>query len=880
MKPQTQRLIIRIALPLLSFLFLAILGSYFFRYPGVNVSPFEAVSKQSGFLLGASGSLRMLHDSLPPSALPFPDLFQRSDLQNDWNAWHSLWRSLGRERRSGLQPRQALVSLHPVAADQLGLLFIIDARKLGELQEYLQTQKPSQSQFRNQPLYQLPPMQGHQISYTVFRNLLLVSTHPFLIEEAVDQLRDYREARARAGELDRMRRRLPGSELALYLAPGTLPAQFSAWLEPTQAASTNDWFRKTGNWVALSTAHDSTRLLLDGIFSPGQDNALWSGVQAQSPRNWQAVLRVLPDHTAGLFWLGFNRPRHAASALRGATTHAFKKLVLPWMEGEMAWVQLETFGGAASETTALLLRVREPETADRALKHLAGQLGELQEYEYQTYRILQIQAGDLLPHPFRAGGAGLQAPYCARLEDYVIFAGSRSALEVVIDKFIVGQTLENMELLQSLGHDLPPKLQALLWADWAALEPGLQQAFRSTALPAQLFSANSGRLLAGLLSDRKGFQVRASRERPGNAGTQRVRIAWKCSLQSDAAIAPVQVPNGQGGFDYLIQDIENRLYRIQANGQLVWKRSIEGRIQSNIHAIDYYGNGQVQYLFNTDKRILLLDQDGQSVSTFPINLQSPASNGVAVVDFGNHRDLAFFIACQNGNVYGYNRTGVPLEGWRPKEIGGRILQPLRHFQHANQDYLVLLEKSGRLFAFGRNGESRFPAVSLSGTFLEAPAVQEHPKYPRIAVADTKGKVHIVNTGGKSFFLQLLSSPGSISEFALAQVCGDERLDYVSLAGDQLQISYYEGEDFKTWRSVQLPFPHDEVFVLPGLFGNTDGIGLLSIDKKRVTLLSKEGQLLPGFSLAGTSQFCAGQLPADNSRMLVVANDSALYAYRF
>jgi hypothetical protein len=879
MKPYLQRKLLRFGLPLIVLLALTVVGSYFVRYPGVKVSPFEAVSKQSGLLIGASGSMRFLHDSLPPANFLFPGLLQRADLLQDWAAWRSFWRALGREQRSGLKLRQALLSLQPVSADQMGLLLLLDASSTGPLEQHLQSLNPRASRFRGHTLYQLPAGPGQGLSYTVFRNILLVSPHTFLLEEAIDQLRDYRQTLARASELERMRRRLPGNELALYLSPGTLPAQFSAWLASASGTEA-DWFRHTGQWVALSISRDSSRILYDGLFQPDPEHPLWANLQKQSPRNWKPMLSILPDHTAGLFWMGFNRSRHAAQSLEGSVSRSFSKLLLPLLDGELAWVQLETFGADASETIAMLLRVQKPETADQGFQNLAEQLGELHQYEYQTYLIRQISAGDLLPVPFQGTSQALQTPFCTRINDYLVFAGSRSALEVLIDKYIAGQTLENLELFQSLSHDLPAQMQSLIWIDWAAMQPRLQSMFRSPELPSQIFSDRSGRLLAGLLSERNGFVVRASREQAAATDHTNLRIAWKCALQAEAAMAPVQVPNGQGGFDYLIQDIENRLYRIQSNGQLIWKRPFDGRIQSDIHSIDYYGNGQVQYLFNTNRSIHLLDQEGQSVSTFPIQLQSPASNGVAVVDFGNFRDLAFFIACENGNVYGYNRTGIPLEGWRPKELGGRVLQPLRHFQHDNKDYLVLLEKTGRLSAYGRQGEPRFPSVLLEGSFLGRPEVQQLPRYPRIAVSDVHGKVHIINTQGQRFFLQMQQQPGAISEFALGQICGDERLDYISLAGTNLQIGYYDGDDFKTWQLLQLPFAYDEVFILPGLYGNTDGIGLLSIDKKRISLLSEQGELLPGLTLAGTTRFTAGQLPTDRSRMLVVAHEDAVYGYRY
>ena len=246
------------------------------------------------------------------------------------------------------------------------------------------------------------------------------------------------------------------------------------------------------------------------------------------------------------------------------------------------------------------------------------------------------------------------------------------------------------------------------------------------------------------------------------------------------------------------------------------------------------------------------------------------------MDFDNSLRYYYFVACANGNLYGYDQFGRSLAGWNPQSGVGKVKQPLLHAQRGDKDYLIALNQQGKLFVYGRDGSEHFPALQLDGPFAGPPQVDAMSKSPRIMVVNTAGKAVGCNLTGQPIAVQVSKTPKSApAKGAFLPLTGDSRYEYAVLQGNILQVDGYDGNAFRALFTTTLPAAQDTLFEVAG-----QRVGLLNLSKRQVLLLDGRGQLHPDFPLAGTTPFVITDLFRQaGQQVLVVGNGNSVYAYK-
>src|SRR5690606_30041639 len=109
------------------------------------------------------------------------------------------------------------------------------------------------------------------------------------------------------------------------------------------------------------------------------------------------------------------------------------------------------------------------------------------------------------------------------------------------------------------------------------------------------------------------------------------KTQWETLLDTTAGIKPFFFTNHiTGAKEIFIQDLKNNAYLINSAGRVLWKVPVRERIAGNVFMIDYFRNGKLQLLFAGENYIHLLDRNGNYVERYPVELRSPAANGLAV----------------------------------------------------------------------------------------------------------------------------------------------------------------------------------------------------------------------------------------------------------
>ncbi len=732
----------------------------------------------------------------------------------------------------------------------------------------------------------LPSMyQGHKI-YTVYlenretfavtgyRNLVIVARLPLLVEEAVGRLEWRPSGLASRAEFrktlptGRAERRPPSTRL--YLQTAQLPLLLTGILHPEGIAETGRW-TALASWLRLDLERREEGWNIGGAMRSPQE-ASWPGAMLNRAEVLlPGHLEVIPDNMAMLV-LGsvanWNRllPPDAAR---------FRRYIASWAGRDFALAMAQPRGVQLPADWFLVLSATQKEQAARRLDELAAQAGLLKDYDYLSFRVRQIMADGLLP---MLPGNRMENPFFAFMGDHVVFASSQAALEVWIDAFIAGKTLARDEAF------LP------------FFEQGKQQGAWFFYLPASRFGpllrtyAPQEPHMAGLADVLGALAIRAIKD--GNhwqlhgAGLRRIQeqphstVAWKTLLSAPALSPPSPVEDSSSRQTCIaVQDSTFRLHLLGPSGDVRWTKTLDGPLLSAVQRMDYYGDGSTTMLLNTARNVYLLDMRGNDVGNFPLPLQSPATNGVTVVNFDGGRQIAFFVACANGNVYGFDRLGRPLPGWNPLPGAGTLRFPLAHFFKDDKDYLVALNEKGVLRVFRRDGEARLPARALDGVFLSPPDYQVSEKSNRIVAANAAGTVFVTGLKDEFFRLSCPVGQGKGVRFAFGAFTGDERHDYAVASGDEIALyAYGQGSQFERVFNRRLEAALDEVFRvrLPG--EATDRIGAVSHETGKIFLLDAQGVALPGFPLAGHTPFFAADLYRNGRPVVVTAYGDGVYAY--
>ena len=98
------------------------------------------------------------------------------------------------------------------------------------------------------------------------------------------------------------------------------------------------------------------------------------------------------------------------------------------------------------------------------------------------------------------------------------------------------------------------------------------------------------------------------------------------------------------------------LYSIGDDGNVLFRLNLNSKVLSNIESVDYFENGDTQFLFNTFDALHLVDVKGDYVGNYPISLPDTARYELSFVDHSTLREPLIFIPCGD-RIYSYGLNG-------------------------------------------------------------------------------------------------------------------------------------------------------------------------------------------------------------------------------
>ncbi len=861
---------LRIGITLLGLGLILYACHYFFRLPLLRIHPLEAASPPIAaiFALPSDQDLQSTDNPLLAVAAS----------SGSWSK--DVTATLAFIRKAGLDTRRkkpVWVLFQQIGPADFVPGFVVDIRgKMNEVGALLQQigGQWNESRYQGVRIFHTKSASGDPVSLAQYRNLLLMSRLPIVVESAISQLTRPSANLFKNNAFKRLG--LPEfsskSLGAIYLNPTNLSGigrAFSmqeAFLPP---GALDEW-----QWVRMDAIRGENGCRLLGTMAPSSRNAVAIALPGQTDQRdngeWHALA---PDNVALLFQTRFSSAKSFFRATEFSKNERLQRYFLPWVGSEAVFMTLESSSADTPPDQLWIIRSRSEKLAVSKLNQWANEEGLIKKYDYQAFTISQ-----LLTEALPAGWSlkrRMRNPCYVMVGNFVILASSPAAMERWVDHYTVGKTLAQSAGFQILWGNSNRPANGFWYVNTTALglsygtDDALSKATRQIGAIGLAVIGHGGTV------EVSGYNL------PDTSQVSEGALIWKTPLEYAAGTAPAVVETGTPDhYAIAIQDVRHQLYLFNRNGEKLWSSKLDGPVLGSMQSVDWYNDRRRQLLLNTPKSIYLINlENGTVEANFPLKLQSPAINGMLSVDFEQNGIYSVFVACENGNIYGFDRKGVPLNGWNPLSGAGKVRFPLAHFQYDHGDYILALDENGQLLVFKKDGSLRFPPVETLGAFRSPLAWQNDADQVRIAATDVGGICHIVNSEGASFRLRLPVGRNEQVAFAFGDLHGDSRYDYAVTSDSALAVYYYKDKDLERAFSMNLPGIADSLFSIkiPGI--EKSALGMFNRKTRELMLVMPNGRMHPDFPLSGASAFTVCDLFDTRRRIVVVANEASVYCYR-
>lgn len=647
----------------------------------------------------------------------------------------------------------------------------------------------------------------------------------------------------------------------------------------SEASLAADPILRDFSWSGGELKFEKENFVLGGKMSFKDRNSFWNWLSQQNQETENSIAGLIPLNFAFLRFLNIkNFGQQYRKIEKNKKNEDFEKYVLPWLDDESLFLITEPTGIDFNNDKFFILETKDSLLSDRLLKEYGNNLGILEAIKIRDFELIKISAAELLKPIFGADLGEQKLFYMLRYGNYMIFSASSSIMDVLLENLKHKKTLEHSDRLKHFAGQIKQPSTAYYFINSSVSLPFLK-AFADIKHEKILLDKfenlkNIGpigiqlkSLGTGLFSLTATFSYQKSEEIRND-----LNLAWRCNLDAEAAIKPAFVLSSDGKeSEIMIQDKEKRLYLLDRRGQIKWKKPIEGIIRSDFHQIDYYNNGELYYVFNTDRQIYILDKNGDILKQ--IQLAAKASNGISII--GDPKNIGFYIGCSNGKVYGYDKNGKPMPGWNPNKSTGTVDFPIQYYESADKKIIISLNRKGRLHLAKKNGEA-IKTYFLKGYFRYGPFLDTVAG--RIVICNTDGKIEVINFEGKKFGIAAVKNIDKDVSFFLADINADGKSDYLRQSKNMLSAYSYD-EKNKLIETLVYTYSQSQVEIFPIKMQQKIYIGSYNATAGEISILNPEGKMINGFPIKSDAGIAVSDFFKDGSNTLLYTKAKVLSAIK-
>ncbi|MFQ5335586.1 MAG: DUF3352 domain-containing protein, partial [Flavobacteriales bacterium] len=576
---------------------------------------------------------------------------------------------------------------------------------------------------------------GKQFFYAVEDGLFISGYSSLIVEDAIRQLHSGRSVMSDDSFMKAYRTAGHQVDLRLYIRHDALPKLVAEFLNKS-AAGKIGLLDDYADWTELDMKLKPNAIMLNGFTVKNDSTDRYLDVFARGNPSEPDIFTVLPHNTAISLvlsvedfkayystWLGHLQKSHrlfeykkALSGIESRWHCNVQEGLLNWVGGDMCVAICESPDTNISRYAYVILETVSPEAAGSALDNLLREaaLGSTLAVDSTLYgnrAIRRIPIPDLLGKALGVPFYAVRENYFTLIGDYAVFANSQEAIKKLLRDYESERSLSKDLHFNAFSDNLGGESNVLIYSNIARSINCLKAfANEQTALEIARYEE--------LFRKFDGAAIQVSRDN-GNMFYNNVYLNYnpvykeetallvRAELDTAVVAGPFLVINHYTHADeILVQDKTGAIYLISNTGKILWKRALPEMMQGGVHQIDVFRNGKLQMLFSSENYIWLIDRNGNDVSGFPIKLESPAANPVALFDYDKTLKYRMLIACRDKKIYNFDQTGRMVKGWNQVKTTEPVLAELQHTIVGGKDYIIAVDSSGKVYAVNRRGEKR------------------------------------------------------------------------------------------------------------------------------------------------------------------------------
>ncbi len=750
-------------------------------------------------------------------------------------------------------------------------------------------------------------------SFGFSKGLVILSPSGILLEEALRRLDQPDAGNLNPGFIQVSKTAGQNVEANIFINYRTFPSMFSMLLNEKYKENLEN-LKIFADWGELDASLRDDVLLMNGftVTDPSQNEYL--NIFLKQPPQTIEIEEVIPDQTAAFIVFSienfpdFKKKYRDYLRANGSLDKwqsemddvndsydiDIERMFYSFMDREAGVLITDIKNYDRDQNTFFILKTLSRNQAEDQIMGLINKAAGMEhsssrdfiqnwqidnETEIKIYRMpLPGLASKLLGRIFE----GIKNEYCTFYDNWLIFGNSVPALGKYIHTILLQNNLSSDIEFNKFSNFMSSQANIYLYVDISRSVDLLQSYLNGKV--AKGFDENRGNMmnfhsLAIQITNEGEMFYKNIYLNHFTGETYEPESVWQSRLDHTFNFKPrILINHNTQEKEIFIQDKENFIYLISSSGRILWKIKLEDQILSDIYQIDYYKNGKLQYLFNTQSKIHLIDRNGNNVENFPITLRSTATNGIAVFDYDQNKDYRILLAAEDRQIYAYNMEGQVVKGWSPARTEQIITRPLHHVKLGDKDYIIYTDNYST-YILNRKGETRIDikthfAVSANNDFKFD--LNSEGTNPRIAITDTSGHIHIIYFDGSSDEL-ICGDFSNRHYFEFADLDGNRKKEFIVTDGNELKV-FNSDKKLKFSRKFK-----SEIFFSPVTYQFSDRdikIGIVCPASDEIYLINKDGSTYAGFPLKGSTQFSITNFNQFSGRfnLLVGSDNNFLYNY--
>lgn len=866
-------------------------------------------------------------NAIPSKTLFFVEVNDIESLWKDVNNHNEIWRSLSKinavERINQqlqqwdttlfqdeyahdlLENGKLYISVLSRSSDSLASLFILemDGNK-SYIENFIENHYAGPSKIEEQKIlkrtvFSVNDEEGKAVLHYVFeKGLFIACKYPDMIEQALKAIDS--EVKISQNESFKRVAKTAGKKVNshIYLHLKNI-GDFVKKLVDEEYRESASLLNNFATWGELDLILKSDELLLNGYADVSDSAMQFLDIFKQSPPQKIQLTSIIPFNTNLLLWFGyddFNKVNnkleeylrknnrfedHYNEILRLNKKYKtnIETNIFGWIGNEAALVSLAGRPSELREKTYFVVHTPDPTRANQLLTEIYHNASGSSMHRYNNFLIKHINISGFIPGVFGQVFSLVNQTYYAIINEYIIFANSSDALEEFINAYQSGKTLQDNINYKEFSDNISDKSNIYLYYNSRNALPVLDEYVRND-IRSQL-NMNEQHL-----SNFHAFAVQFSLVnnmfytnayiRYNPEYREENRALWKTNLDGGIATQPFLVKDHTDKtYNILVSDENNQLYLIDNNGNILWKRSLDGKIMSEIHPVDYYKNRKIQYLFNTENKLYLIDLLGRDVANYPISFGTKPTNGIALFDYINNKTYRILYAGEDNRIYNYDIKGKDVKGWTKPRVNNMVNIPLKHVIAGNRDYIIIPQDNGDVKITDRRGNDR---IKIRDDFRNAANSEFYENKTNskgvMLTTDQKGHLTYIKTNGH-LDRTVFGDFGPGHYFLYEDLNKDGAKDFIFLDGTHLVV-------YDRFKNSMFEYTFDNTInIKPQIIQvsyRENLLGVVNSVENNIYLFNSKGEPVLSAGMAGETAFTTGSLNNDKNLNLIVGAGSTLYNY--